>query len=104
FSMNKSDAITSVSENLKEDILRLFNVKKEVSVIPNFIDLDRHSKRRLNNDCYRSRMAKEDERIITHISNLRQVKRLVDVIEVFDRIQKELPAKLIIIGEGPDKL
>lgn len=103
FSMNKSDAITSVSENLKEDILRLFNVKKEVHVIPNFIDLEQHSKRRLNNDCYRSRMAKEEERIITHISNLRPVKRVVDVIEVFDRIQKKLPAKLIIIGEGPDK-
>ncbi|HLW15270.1 MAG TPA: N-acetyl-alpha-D-glucosaminyl L-malate synthase BshA [Flavobacteriaceae bacterium] len=104
FSMNKSDAITSVSENLKEDILRLFNVKKEVHVIPNFIDLEQHSKRRVNNDCHRSRMAKEDERIITHISNLRPVKRLVDVIKVFDKIQKELPAKLIIIGEGPDKL
>lgn len=103
FSMNKSDAITSVSENLKEDILRLFDVKREVHVIPNFIDLERHSQRRLNNDCYRSRMATEDERIITHISNLRPVKRLVDVIEVFDKVQKELPAKLIIIGEGPDK-
>jgi len=103
FSMNKSDAITSVSENLKEDILRLFNVKREVHVIPNFIDLKRHSQRRINNDCYRSRMATEKERIITHISNLRPVKRLVDVIEVFDKIQKELPAKLIIIGEGPDK-
>lgn len=104
FSMNKSDAITSVSENLKEDILRLFNVNQEVHVIPNFIDLEQHSKRRLNNDCFRSRMAKENERIITHISNLRPVKRLVDVIKVFDKIQKELPAKLIIIGEGPDKL
>lgn len=104
FSMNKSDAVTSVSKNLKEDILRLFDVKKEVHVIPNFIDLEHHRKRRANNDCFRGRMAKENERIITHISNLRPVKRLVDVIKVFDIIQKELPAKLIIIGEGPDKL
>lgn len=104
FSMNKSDAITSVSENLREDILRLFDVKKEVDVIPNFIDIEEHKKKSVNSKCHRSKMAKENERIITHISNLRPVKRLVDVIEVFDRIQKELPAKLIIVGEGPDKL
>lgn len=104
FSMNKSDAITSVSENLREDILRLFDVKKEVHVIPNFINLEQHNKKSLNSKCHRSRMAKEEEHIVTHISNLRPVKRLMDVIEVFDKIQKELPAKLIVVGEGPDKL
>lgn len=104
FSMNKSDAVTSVSENLKEDILRLFDVKKEVVVIPNFIDLEQHRGQAVDRKCHRSRMAKEGERIITHISNLRPVKRLMDVIKIFDKIQKELPAKLIIIGEGPDKI
>lgn len=104
FSMNKSDVITSVSESLKEDILRLFDVKKEVHVVPNFIDIERHRRKSLNTECHRNRMANEEERIITHISNLRPVKRLTDVIEVFDRVQKQIPAKLIVIGEGPDKL
>ena len=104
FSMNKSDVITSVSESLKVDILRLFDVKKEVHVVPNFIDIERHRRKSLNTECHRSRMANEEERIITHISNLRPVKRLTDVIEVFDRVQKQIPAKLIVIGEGPDKL
>lgn len=104
FSMNKSDVITSVSESLKVDILRLFDVKKEVHVVPNFIDIERHRRKSLNTECHRNRMANEEERIITHISNLRPVKRLTDVIEVFDRVQKQIPAKLIVIGEGPDKL
>lgn len=104
FSMNKSDIVTSVSESLKVDILRLFDVKKEVYVVPNFIDMERHRKKSLNIECQRSRMADKGERIITHISNLRPVKRLLDVIEIFDGVLKKIPSKLIIIGEGPDKL
>ena len=101
FSINKSDAVTSVSQNLKDDTLRLFNVKNEIHVVPNFIDMDKHN---LNHtDCQRAMMAEEHERIITHISNLRPVKRSLDVIEVFDKIHKEIPSKLIMVGEGPDK-
>ncbi|WP_406683559.1 N-acetyl-alpha-D-glucosaminyl L-malate synthase BshA [Seonamhaeicola sp. MEBiC1930] len=101
FSINKSDAVTAVSEDLKKDTLRLFDIKNEINVVPNFIDLDKYSKK--FKDCQRGMMADEDEKIITHISNLRPVKRVQDVISVFYNIQKELPAKLMFIGEGPEK-
>ncbi|WP_299126227.1 N-acetyl-alpha-D-glucosaminyl L-malate synthase BshA [uncultured Winogradskyella sp.] len=101
FSINKSDAVTSVSESLKKDTLRLFDIKKDINVVPNFIDLDKH----LNNftDCQREMMANDNERIITHISNMREVKQIPDVIKIFYNIQKELPAKLMLVGEGPEK-
>ncbi|MAB47756.1 MAG: N-acetyl-alpha-D-glucosaminyl L-malate synthase BshA [Flavobacteriaceae bacterium] len=101
FSINKSDAVTSVSESLKKDTMRLFDIKKDIHVVPNFIDLDKH----LNNftDCQRAMMAEDNEFIITHISNMREVKQIPDVIKVFYNIQKEFPAKLMMVGEGPEK-
>ena len=101
FSINKSDIVTSVSESLKEDTLELFDIKNEIVVVPNFIDIEKH----VNpyTDCQRDLMAEPHERIITHISNLRPVKRVKDVIEVFDRINKEIPSRLLIVGEGPEK-
>ncbi|MGY0392385.1 N-acetyl-alpha-D-glucosaminyl L-malate synthase BshA [Bizionia sp. KMM 8389] len=101
FSINNSDAVTSVSESLKQDTLRLFPIKKEIEVVTNFIDIAKH----LNGftDCQRAMMAKDDEFIITHISNFRPVKRIADVVKVFYNIQKELPAKLMMVGEGPEK-
>jgi len=101
FSINNSDAVTSVSESLKEDTLRLFNIKKEVHVVPNFIDLEKYDNP--YSDCERDLIANKDEMIITHISNLRVVKRIDNVIEIFDRILKKMPARLIIVGEGPEK-
>ncbi|SFW49900.1 N-acetyl-alpha-D-glucosaminyl L-malate synthase BshA [Sinomicrobium oceani] len=101
FSINKSDVVTSVSESLREDTLRLFDVKKDIHVVPNFIDMSKYSK--TFEDCRRSMMAGEGERIITHISNFRKVKRIRDVIRVFYEVQKEIPAKLLMIGEGPEK-
>jgi len=101
FSINKSDAVTAVSQSLKDDTLRLFDIKNEISVVPNFIDLDKYSNH--FKDCQRAMMAKDDERIITHISNLRPVKRVKDVISVFYNIQKEIPAKLMLVGEGPER-
>ena len=101
FSINNSDAVTSVSESLKEDTLRLFDIKKEIHVVPNFIDIEKY-----NNpfsECQRDLIAHKDEKIITHISNLRKVKRVDNVIEIFDRILKKKPARLIIVGEGPEK-
>ncbi len=101
FSINNSDAVTSVSESLKEDTLRLFDIKKEIHVVPNFIDIEKY-----NNpfsECQRDLIAHKDEKIITHISNLRKVKRVDNVIEIFDRILKKMPARLIIVGEGPEK-
>ncbi|MEZ4779363.1 MAG: N-acetyl-alpha-D-glucosaminyl L-malate synthase BshA [Flavobacteriaceae bacterium] len=101
FSINKSDAVTSVSESLKKDTLRLFDIHKDIDVVPNFIDLEKHQN--IFTDCQRGMMAKEHERIITHVSNLRPVKRIMDVITVFYKIQQAIPAKLIMVGEGPEK-
>ena len=101
FSINKSDAVTSVSQSLKEDTQRLFNTKKDITVIPNFIDLDKYTPTTKN--CQRDLLAMPDERVITHISNFRSVKRIPDVIHIFHAIQKEIPSKLMMIGEGPER-
>lgn len=101
FSINKSDVVTSVSQALKESTLELFDIEKEIEVIPNFIETKKYSP--TYTDCQRSLMAKENERIITHISNFRKVKRIPDVVKIFYQIQKEVPAKLIMVGEGPEK-
>ncbi len=98
FSINHSDAVTAVSKSLKEDTLRLFSIKKPIDVVYNFIDFSHYS----NCDCNRGKIANDDEKIITHISNFRPVKRVADVVEVFNKIQKEIPSKLVLIGEGPD--
>jgi N-acetyl-alpha-D-glucosaminyl L-malate synthase BshA len=101
FSINKSDAVTSVSESLRKDTLRLFDIKNDIHVVTNFIDIAKHSYH--FTDCQRDLLANEDEKIITHISNFRKVKRISDVIKVFYNIQKEMPAKLMMVGEGPEK-
>jgi N-acetyl-alpha-D-glucosaminyl L-malate synthase BshA len=101
FSINKSDAVTSVSQSLKDDTLRLFDIKNDIKVIPNFIDLEKHVSH--FTDCQRAMLADDNERVITHISNFRPVKRIDDVIKVFYEIQKEIPAKLMMVGEGPEK-
>lgn len=101
FSINQSDVVTSVSENLKQRTLKFFNIRKEIEVVPNFIDKTKYSVS--FKDCQRSLMAKDDEKIITHISNFRKVKHIPDVIHIFHSIQQEIPAKLIMVGEGPEK-
>lgn len=102
FSINKSDYVTSVSQSLKDDTLKLFKIKNKIKVIPNFIELDKVKKDPLA-PCHRSVMAKENERIVTHISNFRKVKRIPDIIKIFYNIQKEMPAKLMMVGDGPEK-
>lgn len=102
FSINKSDVVTSVSQSLKDDTLKLFDIKKEIVVIPNFIELD-NNKKDVDIPCYRSVLAKKEERVITHISNFRKVKRIPDIIKIFYKIQKEIPAKLLMVGDGPEK-
>ena len=101
FSINNSDYVTSVSEDLKKSTYELFDTKKDIAVIPNFIE----DKADLGNSahCRRSLFATSDERVVTHISNFRKVKRIQDIIKIFYGIQKEIPAKLMMIGDGPEK-
>ena len=99
FSINKSDTITSVSESLKKDTLQIFNIKKEIKVITNFIDNTEFDE---FNACSRKQFATNDEKILIHVSNLRPVKRIIDVLEIFKDVEKHVKSKLIIIGEGPD--
>ncbi len=101
FSINHSDMVTSVSQSLKEDTLRLFKVKKDIQVIPNFIDSSKINK--LYTDCDRGIMAAEDEKIITHVSNFRPVKRIDHVIDIFYLIQKKIKARLMMVGQGPER-
>ena len=102
FSINNSDYVTSVSESLREDTYRLFDVKKEIQVIPNFIEITKDIIDETS-PCHRALMATEDEKIITHISNFRKVKRIDDVVKIFFEVQKTIPSKLMMVGEGPEK-
>ncbi|MCG9792969.1 N-acetyl-alpha-D-glucosaminyl L-malate synthase BshA [Flavobacterium algicola] len=102
FSINKSDVVTSVSQSLKEDTYRLLNIKRDIHVIPNFIELDKNTLDP-HIPCRRSVMADKGEKIITHISNFRKVKRIPDIIRIFDKIQQKIPAKLMMVGDGPEK-
>src|SRR5690606_17752719 len=101
FSINKSDVVTSVSHDLKKSTIEIFGIEREIEVVPNFIDISKYSQD--YGDCQRSIMARDEERIITHISNFRKVKRIPDVIKIFHLIQQQLPAKLVMVGEGPEK-
>jgi len=101
FSINNSDVVTSVSESLKQDTLRLFEITREIDVVPNFIDFSAVTD--TFTECQRDLMANEGERIVTHVSNFRKVKRISDVIEVFYRLQLEIPSKLLMVGEGPER-
>jgi N-acetyl-alpha-D-glucosaminyl L-malate synthase BshA len=102
FSINKSDVVTSVSQSLKDETYKLFNITKEIEVIPNFIELEK-SKLEEGAPCYRSLMALDSEKIITHISNFRKVKRIPDIIKIFHKIQQQIPSKLMMVGDGPEK-
>ncbi|PTX43058.1 N-acetyl-alpha-D-glucosaminyl L-malate synthase BshA [Christiangramia gaetbulicola] len=102
FSINNSDFVTSVSESLKEDTLKFFDIKKEIEVIPNFIDVSKF-KQQIFTDCQRELMAHDDEKIITHVSNFRKVKRVEDVVKIFYEVQKNMKARLMMVGEGPER-
>lgn len=101
FAMNKSDGLTAVSDSLKQDTLDFFEVKKEIKVIPNFVDFDRFKK--TNKDHFKLAIAPNGEKIITHVSNFRKVKRVSDVVRIFHKIVQELPAKLLLVGDGPER-
>lgn len=100
FSINNSDAVTTVSQSLKNDTLRLFDIKKEIEVIYNFIDFKKYPDEQFS-QCNRANLANDNERIIAHTSNFRPVKRVDDVVEIFYKIQQKIPSKLLMIGDGP---
>ena len=102
FSINNSDSVTAVSKDLKRDTLSFFNIKKNIEVIPNFVDLEKYI--HVHENCNRGVLANEDEKIITHISNFRKVKRIDDVINSFNLINKEINSKLILLGDGPERI
>src|ERR1035437_15707 len=101
FSIEESDGVTAVSRFLKEKTLTNYNINKDIEVIPNFVDTQLYKP--MQDDCIRKRLATEGEKILVHTSNFRQVKRVTDVIKVFDIVQKEIPSKLLLIGDGPDR-
>ena len=102
FAMNQSDAITSVSESLKEDTYKYFKVIKDIQVIPNFVCLEDYDK--LDRNIKHKQMyAPNGEKILIHVSNFRKVKRVGDVLKVFDKVRKKIPTKLILIGDGPER-
>ena len=101
FSINHSDRVTAVSKSLKEDTLNLFDIKKKIDVIPNFIDTEAIATK--DKPCKRTLLAKKEEKILTHISNFRPLKRIIDVIDIFKGINSKINSKLMMIGEGPEK-
>lgn len=101
FSINKSNFVTAVSESLKQETLNHFNINNNIEVIPNFINIKNYQL--LNNDKYKKRFAPNNEYIITHISNFRKVKRIDDVINIFEKVNNKLSSKLILVGDGPER-
>lgn len=101
FSLNNSNAITSVSESLKKDTLSTFKIDNKIDVIPNFISLEDYDKTEIH--CERKHYAPNGEKIMVHVSNFRKVKRVEDVLKVFDKVRNVVPTKLILVGDGPER-
>lgn len=101
FSINESDAITAVSNSLREETYRFFNIEKEISVIPNFVDVKRFHV--ADKQHFKKMLAPNGERILAHVSNFRKVKRVEDVIRAFEKVHEVIPSKLLMIGDGPER-
>ncbi len=101
FGINTSDAVTAVSASLRQDTLKSFAIANEIQVVPNFIDLERF--RKTDKQHFKLAIAPAGERILTHVSNFRPVKRIEDVVEVFRRVKEVIPCKLMLIGDGPER-
>ena len=101
FSINQSDGVTAVSKHLRQQTCEQLKIKKEIEVIYNFIDFSRFS--RLNKEHFRKAIAPEGEKILVHTSNFRRVKRIEDVIKTFEIVQRRIPSKLLLVGDGPER-
>lgn len=101
FSINESDGITAVSESLRQDTFQHFDIRKEISVIHNFVDLDRFKKQKKEH--FKTAISPGGEKVVVHTSNFRKVKRVDDVIRIFHQISEQLPARLLLVGDGPER-
>lgn len=101
FSINESDAITAVSENLREETFKHFEITKEIQVIVNFVDVSRFSRKPI--DAFKKVIAPNGERILLHASNFRKIKRVQDVVKIFAEVNKQIPSKLLFVGDGPER-
>jgi N-acetyl-alpha-D-glucosaminyl L-malate synthase BshA len=101
YSLNHSDGITSVSQSLKDDTIQNFKLRRNIEVIPNFIDFSRFKK--TNKEHFKKAIAPNGEKIIMHVSNFRKVKRVEDVVMMFDKVLPAIPTKLILVGDGPER-
>lgn len=102
FSINQSDGVTTVSESLKKETYDFFDVKKEIEVIPNFIDTNRF--KRQEKEHFKKAICPNNEKLLVHTSNFRKVKRIEDVMEVFNRVNQRIPSKLLLLGDGPERV
>lgn len=101
FSINQSDGVTAVSEDLRKETYASFRITNDIEVIPNFIDLEKFKKQK--KDHFKKAICPNGEALVVHISNFRKVKRIGDVMSLFYNIQQEIPAKLLMIGDGPER-
>ncbi len=101
FSINQSDAITAVSQNLSDETYKIFDIKKDIEVIHNFVDVNRFHKKPF--DAFRKVIAPNGERILVHASNFRKLKRVQDVVRIFAEVNKKIPGKLLFVGDGPER-
>jgi L-malate glycosyltransferase len=102
FSINQSDGVTAVSEDLKMETYSHFKITKDITVIPNFIDLEKFKKQK--KDHFKSAICPHGEKLLVHTSNFRPVKRVQDVIKVFQKVREKIPAKLLLVGDGPERI
>jgi N-acetyl-alpha-D-glucosaminyl L-malate synthase BshA len=102
FSIEQSDGVTAISNDLKQSTLDRFSITKPIRVIHNFVNCDLY-RRDPQLSQHRETFARPEERLLVHLSNFRPVKRVTDVIEIFDRVQKKIPARLMMMGDGPDR-
>jgi N-acetyl-alpha-D-glucosaminyl L-malate synthase BshA len=101
FSMNESAAITAVSNNLRDETFKNFKMEKEIEVIYNFVDAKRFNKKPVT--AFKQLIAPNNEKILLHASNFRKVKRVEDVVYIFDKVNKVVPSKLLFVGDGPER-
>lgn len=101
FSINESDAITAVSNNLRDETYHSFKIEKEIEVIYNFVDVSRFNRKPI--DAFKKAIASNGEKILLHVSNFRKLKRIPDVVKIFYEVQKVIPSKLLFVGDGPER-